>query len=379
MERSHLELLSIQKLLKVFPHLANQLSRQEFKQICTITIIESWDRGQIIFAETGFYLILKGTVRPYAWHSTVEALDPSGPTIGVGGSFGSLEAPDPVNESVVVPCMMTQESCEILKISHCGFAKLKQDIQSENYAMKEALIQGCQFYLQWPKLSIDRLAALIQMRTFPANHGNHWEQKATTTNHPPNSPYLSSCASVSPVMVYRVHVSLCLLMSREGKVCSFVAFIREGECNVLQDVHTVIKTPLEKRCQSVRIKSVVVGKLGPMESFGEVSILLDQPSPCSIVTATEVQFGILQPEDLKALDQVTTSLMLQTAQPTYGNLSQEEIHKDYLRQERRKEWEHIKKKVLNDSLFYNGIQEGVGKWTFWRGATRPDQKKLPEL
>lgn len=51
--------------------------------------------------------------------------------------------------------------------------------------------------------------------------------------------------------------------------------------------------------QGSRIKFVVVGKLGPMESFGEVSILLDQPSPCSIVTATEVQVGIIQPDALK--------------------------------------------------------------------------------
>ncbi|CAB1340800.1 unnamed protein product [Coregonus sp. 'balchen'] len=309
-ERSQLEHHAIHKMLKVFPCLTAHLSRQELQQISTIAIIETWDRAQIIFGHNGFYLILKGSVTPYTQETSKEAVDPKVTEAGI-----------------TIQCTLTQEPCEILKISHSGYAKLKKEILAQNYALKESLIQGCHFYLQWPKLSIDRLANLIQMKNLPANH----------------------------------------VLVKEGKVCHFVAYIREGECNILQDINSLMRTPQEK---GSRIKFVVVGKLGPMESFGEVSILLDQPSPCSIVTATEVQVGIIQPDALKGLDSVTSALMLQTAQPTYGKLSQEEINKEYIRQERHKEWDHIKKRVLSDALLYNGIQQGNGKWTFSRGGGR---------
>nr|XP_046146727.1 uncharacterized protein cnbd1 isoform X3 [Oncorhynchus gorbuscha] len=338
-ERSQLEHHSIHKMLKVFPCLTAHLSRHELQQISTIAIIETWDRAQIIFGHNGFYLILKGSVAPYTQERSKEAVDPKGSVIGVGGSFGSFEPRAGTEAGITIQCTLTQEPCEILKISHSGYAKLKKEILAQNYALKESLIQGCHFYLQWPKLSIDRLANLIQMKNLPAKH----------------------------------------VLVKEGKVCPFVAYIREGECNILQDINSLMRTPQEKVsvCGS-RIKFVVVGKLGPMESFGEVSILLDQPSPCSIVTATEVQVGIIQPDALKGLDSVTSALMLQTAQPTYGKLSQEEINKEYIRQERHKEWDHIKKRVLSDALLYNGIQQGDGKWTFTRGGgRRPVDKSNP--
>ncbi|KAI2648869.1 Cyclic nucleotide-binding domain-containing protein 1 [Labeo rohita] len=119
--------------------------------------------------------------------------------------------------------------------------------------------------------------------------------------------------------------------------------------------------------QGCRIRFVMVGKLGPKQSFGEVSILLNQPSPCTVITATEVHGGIIQPECLKGLDSVTTSLILQIAQPVCGKLSEEEVMKEFLTQERMKKWEHEKRKILSDALFYNGVHPGRGKWTFNRG------------
>ncbi|XP_010904321.5 cyclic nucleotide-binding domain-containing protein 1 [Esox lucius] len=326
-ERSQLEHQSIHKMLKMVPCLTAHLSREELWQISTIAIIETWDKEQIIFGHNGFYLILKGSVRPFSQETSKEAVDLKGPVIGVGGSFGSLEPPAATEVGFTIHCTITQELCEILKISHLGYAMMKKEILAQNNALKESLIQGCQFYLQWPKLSIKRLANLIQMKNFPPNH----------------------------------------VLVKEGMVCPFVAYIRDGECNILQDINFLKKIPLEK---GRRMKYVVVGKLGPMESFGEVSILLDQPSPCSITTATEVQMGLIQTDALKGLDSVTVSLMLQTAQPTYGKLSQDEIKQEYMRQERLKEWEHVKKRVLSDALFYNGIQPGKGKWTFSRGIGR---------
>ncbi|XP_017555796.2 cyclic nucleotide-binding domain-containing protein 1 isoform X3 [Pygocentrus nattereri] len=328
-ERSQQDLQAIHKMLKMFPCLTTQLAKPELHKVSSIAIIETWDRGQIVFGHNGFFLILKGSVKPYTHEAPKE--DQKTPAIGVGGIFGSFEPPHSEANSIITQYALTLEPCEILKISHSGYAKLKKEILAQDYAMKESLIQGCQYYLDWPKLSIDHLAKLIQLKTFPANQ----------------------------------------VLVKEGKVCSFVAYIREGECTILQDIGSLIN-PAKKKGGG--IKFVVVGKLGCLESFGEVSILEEQPSPCTIVTATEVQAGIIPPEALRGLDSVTISLMLQTAQPTCGKISQEEINKKYMRQEKSKEWDHIKKQVLSDALFYNGIQQGCGKWTMNRGPRKTADK-----
>ena len=46
-------------------------------------------------------------------------------------------------------------------------------------------------------------------------------------------------------------------------------------------------------------KQVVMGKLDATQSFGEVSIILNEPVTCSIVTATEVDVAIIEPHRLK--------------------------------------------------------------------------------
>ncbi|XP_016093680.1 cyclic nucleotide-binding domain-containing protein 1-like [Sinocyclocheilus grahami] len=275
-ERSQSEHHIIYELLKGVHSLTSQLGSQELKQISTVTTAETWDRGQIIFGHNGFYLVLKGSVKPFN-HETLK-------------------------EDQTV----------------------STDILAQDHEVKVSLIQGCQLYLHWPKLSINHLVDGMLLKTFPANQ----------------------------------------VLVKEGKICPFVAFIGHGECNILQDVGSLIK-PVEKK--GCRIRFVMVGKLGPKQSFGEVSILLNQPSPYTVITATEVHGGIIQPECLKGLDSVTTSLILQTVQPMCGKLSEEEVLKEFLTQERMKKWEHEKRKILSDALFYNGVHPGRGKWTFNRG------------
>lgn len=321
-ERSQSEHHIIYKLLKGVHSLTSQLGSQELKQISTVTTVETWDRGQIIFGHNGFYLVLKGSVKTFN-HETLKE-DQTVSTIAAGGSFGCCEPLSAVDGGAIIQCVMTLETCEILKISRSGYEKLKKDILAQDHEVKVSLIQGCQLYLHWPKLSINHLVDGMQLKTFPANQ----------------------------------------VLVKEGKICPFVAFIGRGECNILQDVESLIKPVDKKGC---RIRFVMVGTLGPKQSFGEVSILLNQPSPCTVITATEVHGGIIQPECLKGLDSVTTSLILQTAQPVCGKLSQEEVLKEFLTQERMKKWEHEKRKILSDALFYNGIHPGRGKWAFNRG------------
>ncbi|XP_056594731.1 cyclic nucleotide-binding domain-containing protein 1 isoform X1 [Triplophysa dalaica] len=321
-QRSQQELYVIYKLLKGTHSVTSQLSSQELKRISTITTIETWERGQIIFGHNGFYLILTGSVKPYIRETHKE--DQKVSMIAAGGSFGSFGSVNASDGDAIIQCVLTLETCEILKISSFGCQKLKKDILAQDCAVKMTLIQSCQLYLRWPKLSISHLADGTHLKTFPANQ----------------------------------------VLVKEGEICPFVVFIGHGECNILQDVGSLLKPMDKKEC---KIKFVLVGKLGPKQSFGEVSILVDRPSPCTLITATEVHGGIIQAESLKELDAVTTSLILQTAQPICGMLSKDEVMKEFLTQERMKKWELEKQRTLSDSLFYNAIHPGSGKWTFNRG------------
>lgn len=47
-----------------------------------------------------------------------------------------------------------------------------------------------------------------------------------------------------------------------------------------------------------------MGKLGPYNSFAEISLLLDEPITCSVVTATKLQLGVIRPEKLNSKSQL---------------------------------------------------------------------------
>ena len=47
-----------------------------------------------------------------------------------------------------------------------------------------------------------------------------------------------------------------------------------------------------------------MGKLPVFESFGEVSCVTGEPMTCSIITATAVQIGVIEPEQLEGTFQL---------------------------------------------------------------------------
>ena len=51
--------------------------------------------------------------------------------------------------------------------------------------------------------------------------------------------------------------------------------------------------------QEKRVKQVVMGKLGINDSFGEISVITDEPITCSIVTSSPVQLAVIEPDKLK--------------------------------------------------------------------------------
>ena len=50
--------------------------------------------------------------------------------------------------------------------------------------------------------------------------------------------------------------------------------------------------------QEKKTKQVVMGKLGMSDSFAEISLLEEEPITCSIVTATDMELGVVKPERL---------------------------------------------------------------------------------
>ncbi|XP_044919059.1 cyclic nucleotide-binding domain-containing protein 1-like [Mustela putorius furo] len=96
-----------------------------------------------------------------------------------------------------------------------------------------------------------------------------------------------------------------------------------------------------KRVKKIQ-KLVCMGRLKEKESFGEISVLLQVPFTCTVVTGKEVEMAIIEDKDLFELDPVTKQLMLHTAKSTFGHLTDEDIKTEYLQREQKKEWKNFK-------------------------------------
>lgn len=62
------------------------------------------------------------------------------------------------------------------------------------------------------------------------------------------------------------------------------------------------------------------------------------------------------------LPEVTRKLLLHTAQRNFAHLSQDDIRREYIGQETRKEWTDFKKDVLDEIIGKKNIRAGQGKW-----------------
>ena len=62
------------------------------------------------------------------------------------------------------------------------------------------------------------------------------------------------------------------------------------------------------------------------------------------------------------LDETTKRLLHQSSEPTFGNLSKDDIHREYVEQEMKREWNEFKHKVVLDVINSRGVRPGHGKW-----------------
>ncbi|XP_025910344.1 cyclic nucleotide-binding domain-containing protein 1 [Nothoprocta perdicaria] len=261
----------VYRMMKLIPDINVQLSDAELKELSMSTIKEHWEKGSTVVGNQGFYAILKGSVRPqgrlykrmlgenfdsWAMETSPEpshgsSSDLSDQELLVKGScFGTLETL-PSKLQKIQLSIITEEDCEILKIPCSEYLRVREDVAKRERSDKEELIRSCSYYHAWPQLYILQLAPHLQWRQFPAGHE----------------------------------------LVKAGEISSFIGFISSGFCNIYREVKALVELPQRKRVR--RNKKVCMGQLHRNDSFGEVSILLQVPFTCTIVTATAVKLGII--------------------------------------------------------------------------------------
>ncbi|XP_042780298.1 cyclic nucleotide-binding domain-containing protein 1 [Panthera leo] len=322
---------TVWKMLKTIPDLTSQLTDEHLKTLSRSVISETWVKGSTVVGNDGFYIILKGSARPQtkAYKDLIDENESASsfipqsfqgfvsnedfknilaemhtpscdPMLRQWSTFGTLEVTAQTESDTKEYSVITEEDCEILKIPAKDYVRLKsENIKLENKE-KMKLIHKCPYYEEWPTLSICELVALIKWKKFPPGH----------------------------------------VIVESGKIISFVAYIYSGYCNIYRNIVGLMK--LQPKKVKKNQKLVCMGKLNEKESFGEISVLLQVPFTCTIVTGKEVEMAIIEDKDLFELDPVTKQLMLHTAKPTFGHLKDD--------------------KTMKNSLYYNGIIPGFGKW-----------------
>ncbi|XP_069931382.1 cyclic nucleotide-binding domain-containing protein 1 isoform X2 [Oryctolagus cuniculus] len=272
------------KMLKTIPDLNSRLNREHLKTISKNLISETWIKGSTVTGNDGFYIILKGVARlqpqfcnnlvggrdsavgykPQTFSSFVIFEDLRSSEIaklcsslrdsklGQWSTFGSLETElEPQSFSVV-----TEEECEILKIPAKEYAKLKLEMIKHENVQKFKLIHKCPYYEEWPTLSINELVALIKWKKFPPGH----------------------------------------VIVESGNIMSFVAYINSGYCNIYRSIIGLVRLQTNKVKKIPKL--VYMGRLKEKESFGEISVLLQDPFPCTIITGKEVEMAIIEDKDI---------------------------------------------------------------------------------
>ncbi|XP_072024805.1 cyclic nucleotide-binding domain-containing protein 1-like [Amphiura filiformis] len=341
-ERTAADNAKVYRHLKEFPLLAGQLTDKELKELCTVTQLDVWrDEDYTVFGNLGFHIILKGSVVPQTdpWiktnnmpvifrsptpllTTTAFTDSPEIPELTVGDCFGTLEKVEGREPNSKILTVLTKSvPCEFLKISGNDYKRITEHIRERENSEKVDVIQSCQNYHLWPRQSLMKLANLLHWTTYPEN----------------------------------------TVLVTEGELCPFVGFIKSGECHVLRQVQVMHTLPNGK--QEKRFKQVVMSRLKSGDSFGEISVLETEPMTSSIVTATDLELGIISPERLKELDDTTRSLMLQSSEQLCGQLSEDEIHNEYIDQELKREWNQFKHGVVVDVINHRGIRPGYGKWS----------------
>ncbi|XP_060537673.1 cyclic nucleotide-binding domain-containing protein 1 isoform X2 [Pantherophis guttatus] len=331
---------AVYKIMKVIPDINEQLSEEQIKEISKVVLREYWVKESTVDASQGFYIILRGSVKPQTKYykrligghfisvppQVTSVTNESNPTevassdmFGVGCCFGTL-VPLPLKKKHDVLTVLTEENCDFIKIPSINYLRVKEDIAKHEQQAKEEVIRGSPFYQNWPMIFIFKLTAQLKWRKFPTDY----------------------------------------VFMEEGEISKYVGFIKSGHGNAYRIIPALVKRPLGKMAKQMR--QVFIGQLHRHQSFGETSVLLQTPSTYTLKAATPVELGVINATDVLALDPVIQMLLLQIIQPSFENITFEDLKYKYINNKKEMEWRHKKEVILQETLFYNGIRPGLGKW-----------------
>ncbi|XP_070239002.1 cyclic nucleotide-binding domain-containing protein 1 [Bos mutus] len=276
------------KMLKTIPDLTSQLLDEHLKILSKNVTSETWIKGSTVIGNDGFYIILKGLARPQTqiYKNLIEEHDSTTSFIpqsfhsfdfseefrnplltgvympgfdswlGQWSTFGTLEVAAHIESETKEYSVVTEEDCEILKIPANNFAKLKAEKTKLENQQKVKLIHKCPYYVEWPTLSIYELVTFTKWKKFPPGH----------------------------------------VIVESGNIISFVAYINYGYCKIYRNIIGFSK-PQSRKVKKIQ-KLVYMGRLNEKESFGEISVLLQVPFTCTIVTGKDVEMAIIEDKDL---------------------------------------------------------------------------------
>jgi CRP-like cAMP-binding protein len=156
------------------------------------------------------------------------------------------------------------------------------------------------------------------------------------------------------------------VLASEGYCSPFIGFIKTGTCHVLRKVDAVNLANDKKKI----VKEVIISSLKQDDSFGEISVVQNEPMRFSIMTATECKLGIITYEkatrkkssllnsqriffmsaSFKVIDETTRRLLAYTNEADFFKLTQDDIHKTFIMQESKNEWVNFKASVVDQVL-----------------------------
>ncbi|XP_063720645.1 cyclic nucleotide-binding domain-containing protein 1-like [Symsagittifera roscoffensis] len=333
-------------VLKEIPQ--NRLSkRQLLRRVACIATLDTYkEEDMTVFGNQGLFMVLRGSLSPLTLPSirrqrdkeggedtlfrqpTPLLKDPREFTIGVGECFGTLYSlPDRSVNSRVLSAMTCQPGVELLKISSSAFENLIKKMNAADHMEKLSLLRKCEQYSQWPQMSLEEIAHVLEWVTFPKDE----------------------------------------MLVEENRVAPFIGIVASGTCKAYRTIDTMHKLITGKRER--RVKRMLIGELGEGLSMGEISVIEDMNSTCSIHTATPVLMAIITPRKLRDLNPVTVSLIQQSNKPTFGHVDSEWLKDEYIRSESEREWRQFKRQIVTSSIREAQIHPGTGKWTTPKSQT----------
>ncbi|XP_006880622.1 PREDICTED: cyclic nucleotide-binding domain-containing protein 1 [Elephantulus edwardii] len=234
------------KILKTVPELTSQLSDDYLKSLSKCAISETWIKGSTVVGNDGFYVILKGIARP---------------------------------QTRVEKCLIKEKERSTFRPQHIQ-SSLYKDCTKSSSLPDIYLCSQASLLKQWSTFGT--------LKILPENAS---ETQANTVMIEEDCEILKI-----PAKEFAKIKEENSMIVESGNIISYVVYINSGYCSIYRSITGLVKLPLN-RVKKVR-KLVEMGTVKEKESFGEISILLQVPFSCTVITETELEAGIIEDKDL---------------------------------------------------------------------------------